>query len=173
MHSQDTFDPRGTLPFERRSLSADKRQQKLLSLTSHLSTEGCTLPVMRWPAGDNVPELEVTSSNGNGSGSQRPKGGLHIDATAGRLAMGASGSQWELELLPLTEVSEDTELAVPDLHVSPVLTSLYMEPLVPLLPQQQRVQKVLHESKVLPDQIHTPDVMPTRRHMKYLSINTA
>lgn len=70
-------------------------------------------------------------------------------------------------------LGQDTELAVPDLHVSPVLTSLYMEPLVPLLPQQQRVQKVLQESKVFPDQIHTPDVMPTRRHIKYFNIKTA
>ncbi|KAF3836141.1 hypothetical protein F7725_028699 [Dissostichus mawsoni] len=62
-------------------------------------------------------------------------------------------------------LGQDTELAVPDLHVSPVLTSLYMEPLVPLLPQQHLVQKVLQESKVFPDQIHTPDVMPTKRHI--------
>lgn len=70
-------------------------------------------------------------------------------------------------------LGQDTELAVPDLHVSPVLTSLYMEPLVPLLPQQHLVQKVLQESKVFPDQIHTPDVMPTRRHIKYFNIKTA
>lgn len=70
-------------------------------------------------------------------------------------------------------LGQDTELAVPDLHVSPVLTSLYMEPLVPLLPQQHLVQKVLQESKVLPDQIHTPDVMPTKRHIKYFNIKTA
>ncbi|KAF3857860.1 hypothetical protein F7725_011061, partial [Dissostichus mawsoni] len=59
----------------------------------------------------------------------------------------------------------DTELAVPDLQVSPVLTSLYMEPAEALLPQQHRVQKVLQESKVFPDQIQAPDVMPTRRHI--------
>lgn len=70
-------------------------------------------------------------------------------------------------------LGHDTELAVPDLHVSPVLTSLYMEPPAPLLPQQQRVQNARHESSVLPDQIHTPDVMPTSRHMKYLSMKTA
>lgn len=70
-------------------------------------------------------------------------------------------------------LGQETELAVPDLQVSPVLTSLYMEPAEALLPQQHRVQKVLQESKVFPDQIQAPDVIPTRRHMKYFSINTA
>ena len=70
-------------------------------------------------------------------------------------------------------LGQETELAVPDLQVSPVLTSLYMEPAEALLPQQQRVQKVLQESKVFPDQIQAPEVIPTRRHIKYFSMNTA
>jgi hypothetical protein len=74
----------------------------------------------------------------------------------------------------------DPVLAVPVLQVSPVLTSLYREPppaaaaaAAALLPQQQRVQNLLQDSSVFPDQIHAPDVMPTSRHMKYLSMKTA
>lgn len=70
-------------------------------------------------------------------------------------------------------LGKDTELPVPDLQVSPVFTSLYMDPTEVLLLQQHRVEKFLQDSTVFPDQIHAPDVIPTRRHIKYLSMNTA
>lgn len=71
---------------------------------------------------------------------------------------------------------------IPDVSPVPVcpvkaeLASLYMEGGAVAFCGQQgqhRATNRLQDSRVFPDQIQTPDVMPTTKHMKYLSMKTA
>lgn len=67
--------------------------------------------------------------------------------------------------------------AVPARAVRAVLASLYMDEAETggfrVLHGTYRAIKRLQDSRVFPDQIQTPEVMPTTRHMKYLSMKTA
>lgn len=65
------------------------------------------------------------------------------------------------------------ELGTPVLVVSAVLASLYAKALIDLLLLQHLLVNLLQESKVFPDQIHTPEVIPTTRHIKYFNMKTA